>query len=246
LWGTDTNEPRMSLARGQRGDMSLRSVPTATASVNASLDGGMAKLKVAAHPDLPKDGPPEIFVSYAWGDDKTLEGRQRGEVVERLRQKLGEWGYQVVRDTHVMRAGDLISNFMKRIGRADHVLVILSDKYLHSPYCMSELHYIYERSLGEKGEFLHRIIPLALEDAKIDGWRDRAAHAKYWKREYQDMEANTQDLGVEDFRRYRMVQRWHSDIGDILVFIADKLSPRGFDAIVDDDFRAVRAMLPPL
>jgi internalin A len=112
--------------------------------------------------------PPEIFVSYAWGDDKTPEGRQRGEVVERLCQKLGEWGCQVVRDTHVMRAGDLVSDFMKRIGCADHILVILSDKYLRSPYCMTELHYIYQRSWGEKDEFLHRIIPLALENAKSE------------------------------------------------------------------------------
>jgi putative transposase len=31
---------------------------------------------------------------------------------------------------------------MKRIGLADHVIVVLSDKYLRSPYCMTELHSI--------------------------------------------------------------------------------------------------------
>jgi hypothetical protein len=36
-----------------------------------------------------------------------------------------------------MQPGDLISAFMKRIGRADRVIVVLSDKYLRSPYCMT-------------------------------------------------------------------------------------------------------------
>ena len=36
-----------------------------------------------------------------------------------------------------MRPGELISGFMKRIGRADRVIVVLSDKYLHSP-CSEE------------------------------------------------------------------------------------------------------------
>jgi hypothetical protein len=42
---------------------------------------------------------------------------------------------------------------------ADHVIVVISDKYLRSPYCMTELHYIYQRSPGEKEDFLRGIIP---------------------------------------------------------------------------------------
>jgi hypothetical protein len=40
---------------------------------------------------------------------------------------------------------------MKPIRRADRVIVVLSDKYLRSPYCMTELHTIYRRSNEEKG-----------------------------------------------------------------------------------------------
>ena len=62
--------------------------------------------------------------------------------------------------------GELISGFMKRIGLADHVIAVLSDKYLRSPYCMTELHSIYQRSLGEKEDFLRRVIALTLDDAQ--------------------------------------------------------------------------------
>lgn len=97
-----------------------------TREAHGSRDGGAAKLVIPLHPDRPKDETPEIFISYAWGDDETRQGRERGEVVELLCQRLGEWGYQVVRDTDMMRAGDLVSDFMKCIGRGNHVITILA------------------------------------------------------------------------------------------------------------------------
>ena len=89
---------------------------------------------------------------------------QRTEVVDRLCETLMKDGWNIIRDSGVLRSGDLISGFMKRIGFADHMIVILSDKYLRSPSCMTELYYIYRRSLGEKDDFLRRIIPLTLEE----------------------------------------------------------------------------------
>lgn len=90
-----------------------------------------------------------------------------------------------------MRPGDLISGFMKRIGLADHVIVVLSDKYLRSPYCMTELHYIYQRSFGEKEDFLYRIFPLRLTDAQLGTWRDRVTYAEYWEAEFKAMESTS-------------------------------------------------------
>ncbi len=61
---------------------------------------------------------------------------------------------------------------MKAIGRSDHVLVILSDNYLRSLYGMIELFNIYRRSLGEKEDFLKRVIQANVGDTgKCDDWR---------------------------------------------------------------------------
>jgi hypothetical protein len=49
-----------------------------------------------------------------------------------LSETLGKEGWNIIRDKNAMRSGDLISGFMKRIGLADRVIVVLSDKYLHS------------------------------------------------------------------------------------------------------------------
>jgi internalin A len=178
-----------------------------------------------------------------WGDDSSDDARKRAQVVDQLCETLGEDGWHVLRDKNVLRSGDLISGFMKRIGLADHVVVVLSDKYLRSPYCMTELHAVYQRSLGEKEDFLRRIIPLMLADARFGTWRDRVAYAERWETEFKAMEENFRHLGEADFRLYKSMLEWHNRIGDMLAYVNDVLAPHGFDEIVKDDFAGLRRML---
>jgi internalin A len=206
----------------------------------ATVDAGM---EIPSKPKLPPKNTPEIFVSFAWGDDSSQAARQRTEVVDRLCETLGQHGWNILRDSEVLRSGQLISGFMKRIGLADHVIVVLSDKYLRSPYCMTELHSIYQRSVGEKEDFLRRIIPLRLTDAQISTWRDRVAYAEYWEAEFKAMEEKFRHLAESDFRLYKAMQEWHNRIGDMLAFVNDVLVPHGFNEIVKDEFAALRQML---
>jgi hypothetical protein len=39
------------------------------------------------------------------------------------------------------------------------------------------------------------------------------------------------------------MQKWYLDIGDMLAYVNDVLSPHGFDEIVKDDFAGLRQML---
>jgi hypothetical protein len=80
------------------------------------------------------------------------------------------------------------------------------------------------------------------DDAPISGWRDRANYAKHWKTEFAEME-HLSDLGVMDFALYKAMQDWHNRVGDILAHVNDMLHPHGFEAIVKDDFGALRQML---
>jgi internalin A len=130
-------------------------------------------------------------VSYAWGDDSSEDARKRGEVVERMCETLKRDGWKVVRDKTAMRYGDLISAFMKTLSQADCVIVVLSAKYLRSPYCMAEFHGIYQRSVGEKEDFLHRIIPLVLLDAQFSSPEERVEYAKHWETRYLKLNPNS-------------------------------------------------------
>jgi internalin A len=140
----------------------------------------------------------------------------------------------VVIDKQATRPGDLISEFIEKIGQGDRVLVILSEKYLRSVHCMQELHGVYLISMCKKDAFLKRIYPVVLEDAKIDRWEDRADWVEPWEKQYQKMDARQRHLGAEDRRLYEARKSWHADVGNMLAFIADKIRRRGLDGIEAD------------
>jgi internalin A len=106
---------------------------------DASKAEGLTQLQITARPEIPPKTTPEIFVSYAWGDNSSDDARKRGEIVDRLCETLDKDGWNTIRDTKGLQHGELISGFMKRIARADQLIVVLSDKYLRSRYCMTEL-----------------------------------------------------------------------------------------------------------
>lgn len=57
------------------------------------------------------------------------------------------------------------------------------------------------------------------------------------------MEKSIKQLGQVDLELYTAMKRWHNEVGDMLAHIADKLSPRGFEEIVKNDFDGLRRML---
>jgi internalin A len=237
------------------------SSPTQRKLSGRSLNSGISKASLASTPLTPPParnsqstfpphsapstchGTPAIFVSDAWSDDSSDDAQKRRGIVDRLCERLDKDGWNILRDSNVLRSGDLISGFMKRIGLADHVIVVLSDKYLRSPFCMTELHSIYQRSVGEKDDFLRRIIPLMLRDAGFGTPEKRVQYAKHWETRYLKLKSNLDYLSVEDFRLYQDMKRWHVDVGNMLSYISDVLVPHGFDEIVKDDFAGLRQML---
>jgi internalin A len=189
------------------------------------------------------EGKPKIFISCAWGDESSVLGRQRQQVVEALCQKLESESWEVVRDKTGMRLGDLISTFIKSISRADLVIVVISNKYLRSPYCMPELYGIYQRVGGEKTDFLNHIVPLMLDDAKFSFPLDRIKITEYWTQEFMTLENSIKLLGEQDFRLYRSMRRWSYEVGDMLAYVSDVLQPHGFEQIVENDFAGIMEML---
>jgi internalin A len=113
----------------------------------------------------------------------------------------------------------------------------------HSPYCMTELYGIYQRSVGEKEDFLRRIIPLALDDARFGTWRDRDKYAAHWETEFKEMEQAFRRLGVAGYTLYTAMRDWANHVSDMLAYVNDVLHPHGFEAIVKNDFAALRQML---
>lgn len=139
----------------------------------------------------------EVFVSYAWGGESE-------KIVNELQASLQHRGVTIILDKTNLDFTGLITDFMKKIGTGKAVVVIISDKYLKSPYCMFELMEIYRNH-----DFLERIFPIVMEDAAIFDAEGKAKYFKHWKTKKAELEAIIQELGFaaitmigDDYKNY--------------------------------------------
>jgi internalin A len=137
----------------------------------------------------------QYFLSYARGDD-TPEGRQREAIVNQLCEAAEQRGLVILRDERVLGLGDSISKFMQRLAGGDRIFVILSDKYLRSPYCMYELLEIWRKCSGEEQKFLDRIRVYVIPGTRVFSVSDRAQYAIFWQQEYEKVHQLIHDHGL--------------------------------------------------
>ena len=173
---------------------------------------------------------PRCYVSYAWAD----EGDPAREAqVDALIEQARKDGIDIVRDKDVLKAGDRISDFMRKIGGGDRVFVFLSYKYLTSPFCMNELFLIWKNSREDESDFLGRVRVYKLDDARFDRLEDRLSYAKYWRNEHDRLEeiikGSLSEVSDFDYRRFRLMDKFASNIGDILALFSDTVRPRSFE-----------------
>lgn len=202
-------------------------------------------LQPAPAPLLP-DQQPVVYFSYAWG------GKDRPELKDfavQLHRSL-EPDYDVRRDEEATRHGDRLSEFIREIGRGARVLVLLSDRYLRSPYCMQELLHLYRHHLADEQHMCRHILPLFVDhDFRCDA-EQRIGYVRYWKDEV--VRLNRLIEGLEPSECMSVILEIETIKGFVnmtdrmLAFMNDVLMPRGMDCLAEGDFSAVRAALAEL
>ena len=193
----------------------------------ALLDGAQELRQPAAPDHLPvtvASAPPTrpaVYLSYAWGDVRATPAGERA-VVDRLYDALVADGYTVKRDIMDLGYKGLISAFMRELGRGDCVVVLISDAYLKSPFCMFELLEIYRHH-----EFHERICPIVLADARLHTLRDRLTYVAHWKEQLTSVEQLIQQVGfqvlsasgsLQEYETYREIT-YHAD--KLVSYLAD-------------------------
>jgi hypothetical protein len=191
----------------------------------------------------PENDSPEIYFSYAWGDDKE-EGESREKIANDLYESLKNKGYNVKRDKEEIAYKMSITDFMKKISRSDFVVLIISDKYLKSPNCMFEILETYRKSNSDKDTFIERIFPLVLKDAKIRNGTDRLLYVRHWGKEKKLLEKAISEVGLSDAidtigEEYTTLKEVTSNIGLITKILNDinTLNPR---LLSQNDFEIIR------
>ncbi len=172
----------------------------------------------------------EIFVSYAWGGESE-------KIVNKLDTTLQEKGILIVRDKRDLGFKGIITDFMNRIGKGKGIVVVVSDKYLKSPYCMYELLEIY-RNL----EFTERIFPIVMGDANIFEPLPRLQYLKYWRDKKEELDAAIKGFGADAITvigdDYKIYKRVFDNFGEVVNILKDinSLTP---DMHRSSDFEAL-------
>jgi TIR domain len=196
---------------------------------------------------------PEIYVSYAWGEDSTPDGQRREEIVDRLCDTVRASGRKIGRDKERMRAGDSIERFAHEISKAARIIAVVSEKSLHSDFCMAqELFRAYRRCDYQRPEFQEKVIALVMDDAKPFLADDFVvlALAEHWRGKFEKLQKGL--VAIDPTRKNHelwvfvdLMEEMIPRLPGMLAALRDVIMKRGFDAIVADNFREVLARLPP-
>ncbi len=123
-----------------------------------------------------------IFISHAWGD-------LSDEILAQLVKRLEAEDIRFVVDKRDLSYRQNIRDFMIQMGEADMVIIILSNKYLKSEYCMFELLEIHKNeNLNE------RIFPIVLDEVRISSSSDRLEFVKYWETQLMELQNKVKEL----------------------------------------------------
>ncbi|HEY6347301.1 MAG TPA: COR domain-containing protein [Bryobacteraceae bacterium] len=191
------------------------------------LPGTLRRVETAArmYPDVVPDQPepppvPEVFVSYAWTEESNA-------LVDRLQGALGESGIRLLRDRAEVRYKDSIRDFMRRIGQGKCVVVVISERYLKSEYCMFEL-----LEVAGAGAFRERIFPVVLADANIYRATGRVGYVRHWEKEKKKLDRELKTVGGENLTKLQEDLNLYAKIRQLFDSITDKL--RDMNALTPD------------
>jgi hypothetical protein len=125
---------------------------------------------------------PSIYISHAWGGESEV-------LVNKIVDRFEREGIPLTLDKKDLAYRQSIGQFMLNLGKADAIILVVSNKYLHSEYCMFELLQIYE------SDNIHsRIFPIVLEEVKIAKSTERLELVRYWEEQTKELEDKIREL----------------------------------------------------
>ena len=133
---------------------------------------------------------------------------------------------------------------MDRIGKGvvnGRVCIVLSDKYLKSPYCMHELFDVWRNCREDADTLIDRTRVLVLPSAKISMAVERAQYVIQWQSAFKALDALVREHGQfvlsdKDNAELRLMSRFVSETANVLQLVQDTLRPRSFDDYVNHGF----------
>jgi uncharacterized protein len=187
----------------------------------------------------------KIYFSYAWGDDNE-QGPSRDEIVDKLYDELKSDGYPVVRDKENLSYRESINQFMNKIGEGDQIIVVISEKYLKSSFCMNELYLIAQNCKLNKSLFAKKILPIIIEFVDFNKPDIIDKYFEYWENEYNKWEQlakkRLNQMGPGQLEKYHAIKLINQNFGILSDWLIDMntLNPK---ILSDNNFAEIKRVL---
>lgn len=156
---------------------------------------------------------PEIFLSYSWTNKK---------IADKIYYDLTFVGFVVIKDDHTLKYADRISDFMKKIRKADFALLLICDNYLKSINCMTEV-----MQLDRDDNIWEKLLPVICKDAKIQEPLARINYVNYWQEKSSAIESALKNIDpinatslYQELKSYKEITQ---NIDLFLINLKDKL-----------------------
>jgi hypothetical protein len=131
-----------------------------------------------------------VYVSYPW---KTADAPAMVDILQAVCEKNG---IELRRDRDRISYGDSISKYMQELGAGGAIMVLVSEDYLKSPYCMYELMEIEKNQRFR--ERVHSIILPNKSGFDFYDVMDQLDIVAYWEQRGQALEAKISSLAQKD------------------------------------------------
>ncbi len=184
---------------------------------------------------------PSIFISYS---------SKNSDIADYIDEVFSKKGIELTRDIRDVEFKKSFKEFMKKIRKTDFAILVISDHFLKSRYCMYEvIEFLKEENFKEK------VLPVVLNDVALDPL-GKAGYLKYWKDEFEKLNNlvdefdNVEKISpAQDLKHYRNISM---HIGEFLDTISDmkyepyeKLKATDFKAFFDEIKKKARYINPP-
>lgn len=180
----------------------------------------------------------DIFFSYAWG----VESKK---LVDALYDSLeADNKYNLLRDKKDVGYCDLFSTFMQEMGKGELIVVVISDRYLTSRYCMFELYEIYRNSRLDLTEFEKKIFPIFVEDIALKESSVIKYYKEYWEGEQarEDELRRMQNHGTEESEVFNYIKGINMALGNLLIRLR-KMNVSTKEELSADNFEMIKAAI---
>ena len=124
----------------------------------------------------------KIFLSYCH------ENRAEADYIDTAFIKAG---YEIIRDIRDVTYKSDLPDYCKSISQYNAAICLISDAYLKSRWCMFEI-----IQLMKEKQFVEKIYPVVMTNAKIFSADERLDYIQYWQEKYEKLKNKADGLDL--------------------------------------------------